>query len=301
VYNQLTFSKKNLQSFIVKHPIYMIAPTTHHHSAPFASPLIQHIPSNNFYSSYRHPQHHHQIVPMAATTFNQYQHQFNPFFATAAMSPIFANHHPGMFYHQQQQAPVNSFYANIPHQIHKIPIYNQQPQTFPAASSLSSYRPLSLPLATNNNVKQAPSTQFSHSKPVALKSPSSTLNANISPLPSLSTSHVEHNEGAVSYAQFSTPSSSSNIDGNKASPLTFNQHLPQNHQSTYYQHQPQPILSPAYSKLAQYAASSFPSNHYATQGEHYANNVPFSYAHFSKIPSSSSSASSIKTASTSSH
>jgi hypothetical protein len=273
----------------------MIAPAAHH-SAPFASPLIQHSPPNNFYSSYRHPNHHHQIIPMTPTTFNQYQHQFNPFFATAAMTPIFANHHPGMFYHQHQQASVNPFYANLPHQIHRIPIYNQQPQTFPAASSLSSHRPLSL---ANNNLKQASSTQFSHSKPVALKSPSSTLNANIPPLPSSSTSHVEHNEGAVSYAQFSTPSSSSNVDGNKASLLTFNQHLPQIHQSTYYQ--PQPILSPAYSKLAQYASSSIPSNHYATQGEHYANNVPFSYAHFSKIPSTSSSASSIKTASTSSH
>lgn len=285
----------------------MIAP------APYASPLIQSPPPNNFYSPYRH-HNHHQIIPMTSAPYNQYP-SFNPYLATAAMSPIFANHHPAMFYHNNHnhhhhhQTPVNSFYANLPpHQIqHRIPIYNQQPQTFPAALSLSSpsYRPLSL---ANNNVnilKQA-STQFSHSKPVALKSPSSSLisnSANISPSqPSLSASHVEHNEGAVSYAHFSTPSSSSssNIDGKKV----VAQHLPsspqsQNHQSTYYQ-PPQPILSPAYSKLAQYAASSFPSNHYVTQGEHYANNVPFSYAHFSKIlpssSSSSSSAASIKTA-----
>lgn len=289
----------------------MIAQPHQHHSAPFASPLVQpsQPTSNYYYSQIRNghsqrPQHHHQLIPMSA--FNQFA--FSPILATAAMSPIFHNHHPAYpnFYHHHQ-TPVNSFYANLPHQIHKIPIYNQQPQTFQAATSpLSSYRPLS----PANNVKQtlSSSAQFSHSKPVALKSPST--NANISPLPS--TSHVEHNEGAVSYAHFSTPSSSSSTsslnDGNKGSPisataLTLSQHLPQNQQhhqqqSTYYHHQPKPILSPAYSKLAQYAASqplSIPSNHYAAQGEHYANNVPFSYAHFSKSSSPSAPSASITT------
>lgn len=276
----------------------MITATPQHYSA---SPFIQTpsssnnlIYTSNFRNGIPHPHFYlqHQQQQQQYFPISQNHFAFSPVVATAAMSPIFHNHHPAMvaFQHNnmyQQQAPVNTFYANP--QFHKIPIYNQQPQTIPVASLISSFTSHNLPsYATSpaTNLKHTPS----HSKTVTLKA-SQSSNANISPVPSFAASHVEHNEGAVSFAHFSTPSASStNGEQKKVSiPPQQQQHQHHQHQLSHYNNHAQPILSPAYSKLVQYVpTSTHPLNHFSTQND-YANNVPFSYAHLNKaVPSASS-------------
>lgn len=276
-------------------PILMITAASPHHFS--ATPFIHQtpLPTNNFYSTVRNglpqPQFYHQQQQFPYTM-TQNPFAFSPIVATAALSPIFHNHHPAMLAFQQQNmyhhpTPVNAFYAN-PQQFHKIPIYNQQPQTIPAPSLISSFTHHNLP----SSFTPSPATSFkhtpAHSKSVAtLKTPQST-NANSISVPSFAASHVEHNEGAVSFAHFSTPTAPSSTGDLKKE---FSSPLKQQQQpSSYYNSHPQPILSPAYSKLVQYLPSSnTPLHHYSSQND-FPNNVPsYSYAHLSRvIPSSAS-------------
>lgn len=270
----------------------MIAATPQHYAS---SPFIQTPSSANnliYSSNYRngipHPNFYHQQQQQQQYfPISQNHFAFSPIVATAAMSPIFHNHHPSMaaFQHNmyQHQTPVNTFYANP--QFHKIPVYNQQPQTIPFASLISSFTSHNLPSyapSPATNLKHTPS----HSKTVNLKATQSS-NANISPVPSFAASHVEHNnEGAVSFAHFSTPSASSNGEQKKVSVTPQHQHQ---QQLSHYNNHPQPILSPAYSKLVQYVpTSAIPLNRFSAQND-YANNVPFSYAHLNKVVPSASS------------
>lgn len=204
-------------------------------------------PSNNYaaYSSVVYgPQSIAQQIPYAYSPIQP----INPVLHAAPIAS-FANSY---------QTPTNAFYVN-PQQIHKVPFYNQQPQAFNVASYPS----------TNYHVKQfsqsSPHSQIITSKPVALDSP-------IAQSPSLS--HIEHNNGAVSYTHFS------HLGERKpsAAPLIASQ----SPQQVYYHQQPQPIYNADYSKQAQYAAVPIASNYYPAQvGVHYGN-VP--YAHISKVP-----------------
>jgi hypothetical protein len=164
------------------------------------------------------------------------------------------------------QAPANTFYVN-PQQIHKVPIYSQQPQAFHA----SYHQPTNYHHQLHQqqqHVKQSSSpSQIITSKPLALETPHGPT----------SPSHVEHSHGAVSFSSFAH-SPSVEIKPSGVSLIAAQQP-----QQVYYRQQPQPIYNGAdYSKQVQYAAVPFASGFYPTQGGVHFGNAP--YAHVSKIP-----------------
>jgi hypothetical protein len=223
-------------------------------------------PTNYAYSAYTQgpQQFYAQQIPFQQFAYNPDQ-PINPVLHAAPVA-TFAN---------SFQTPANTYYVS-PQQIQKYPIYNQQPQGF----SLQSYMPSNYHHQHQNqkHVTHLPSplpspSRIITSKPVALQSPLQP------PTSSTSSSHVEHNHGAVSYSQFSH----SGEEKPSATPLI----ATQTPQQVYYHQQPQPIYSSGdYGKQQfQYAALPIaPSNYYPTQGGgvHYGNVSP--YAHISKVP-----------------
>lgn len=168
------------------------------------------------------------------------------------------------------QAPAHTFYVN-PQHVHKASVYNQQPQTF----NVASYQPANYHHQVKQFSQSSPPSQIITSKPVALESPIS---------PPASSSHVEHNHGAVSYAHFTN----SGERKPSAAPLI----ATQTPQQVYYHQQPQPIYSGDYSKRLltfgqQYASVPIASNYYPAQGGVHNGNLP--YAHISKVPFTSAS------------
>lgn len=191
------------------------------------------------------PQFYAQQVPFNQFAFNNAQ-PINPVVHAVPVAS-FAN---------SNQAAANSFFYS-PQQIHKVPFYNQQPQTF----NVASYQPANY----HHHVKQiSPPSQIVAAKPVALQSP-------IIPT---ETSHVEHNShGAVSYSHYSQSG-----EGKPSSLPVISTRGP--HQ-VYYHQQPQAIYNGDYSKHHQYAAVPVASNYYPSQGALSYANVP--YAHINKI------------------
>lgn len=209
---------------------------------------MQH-PSNYAYTSVASaPQFYAQQVPFNQFAFNSAQ-PINPVVHAAPVAS-FANSY---------QTPANSFYYG-PQQIHKVPFYNQQPQTF----SVASYQPANY----HHHVKQisptSPPSQIIASKPVALEASS---------LAPTASSHVEHNShGAVSYSHYSHAGE----EKPSAAPLI----ATQSPQQVYYNQQPQVVYGD-YSRH-QYPSGPIASNYYPSQGALSYANVP--YAHISKIP-----------------
>lgn len=150
----------------------------------------------------------------------------------------------------------NTFYLN-PQQIHKVPIYNQQPNIAAAYHQSQNFHPHVKP------VSHAPS-QIITSKPVAVEHPLA---------PSASSHSVDHSHGAVSFAHFSNERKPS------AAPLIATQ-APQ---QVYYHHQqPQTLYGGDYSKPIQYAAVPIASNYYPTSsGVQYGHNG--AYAHINRV------------------
>jgi hypothetical protein len=217
-------------------------------------------PNNYAYSSYTQaPQYYAQQIP-----FNHFG--FGP---AQPINPVL-HAQPVASFANSYQTPASTFYAS-PQQFHKIPFYNQQPQAFSAASN---YQPTNYHHQLPQHIKQlspsSPPRQISISKPVALESP-------VVPTSS-SSSHVEHNHGAVSYAHVS---SGERKPASAASALI----ATQTPQQVYYHQQPQTFYSGDYSKQSQYAAVPIASSYYPTQGVHYGN-VPYAQIH--KIPTAAS-------------
>lgn len=242
-----TYSAPSYQSSYSQYQQPLAFAASHPAQVSYAQPL-----NNYAYSSLTYPpQYYAQQIP-----FNHYA--FGP------AQPINSVHHaqPVASSVNSYQTPASTFFVSS-QQIHKIPYYNQQPQTFSAAST---YQPSNY---HQQHVKQLssslPPRQISISKPVALESP-------IVPTSSLS-SHVEHNHGAVSYAHVS---SGERKPG--ALPLIASQ-APQ---QVYYHQQPQTLYNGDYNKQSQYAVP-ISSNYYPT---HYGN-VP--YAQVQKIPTAAAS------------
>ena len=208
-------------------------------------------PSNYAYQSHGHgPQIYTQHIPYNNFGYN----------AVQPMNPLLHGV-PVATFGNSYQTPANTFYVN-PQQIHKVPIYNQQPQAF----NMASYHPTNyhhhLNFKNVNEIsKSSPPSQIITSKPVALESPTSS-------------SHVEHSHGAVSFSHFSNlgerkPSSSALI----ATPTP---------QQVYYHHQqPQHIYNGDFHKQIQYAAVPIAANYYPEQGGVHYGNMP--YAHISKV------------------
>jgi len=223
----------------------------HQHYQPLAFAATQPAPvsyahpaSNHFaYSSIGHgPQHFYgPQIP-----FNHYA--YGP---AQPMSPVLHAAPVASFAHSYQ-APANTFYIN-PQPIHKVPIYNQQPQGYAGSYSANNYHQHAKP--------SHQASQIITSKPVALESP----------LAPTSASHIEHSHGAVSYTHVSQP--------NERKPSAAALIATPAPQQVYYHQQPQPIYSGGdYSKQIQYAAVPIASNYYPG---HYGN-VP--YAHISRVP-----------------
>ncbi|CRK99676.1 CLUMA_CG013078, isoform A [Clunio marinus] len=196
-------------------------------------------------------QFHTQQVPFHQFTYNPIQ-PINPVIHTAPIAS-FSNSY---------QAPANSFYPG--QQLHKFPIYHQQPQFYHVQTSFQ-------PQNYNNQLKQFPiSSSTSHrivaSKPLAFQSI-------IPPTQPSSTSQIEHdNHGSVSFTQISHL----NEGKPSASPLIAATHPPQ---QVYYHQQPTPVYNGDYNKQFQYAAVPLriAPNFYSSQGS----NIP--YANINRI------------------
>lgn len=206
---------------------------------------------NNYASLFNSPQQFYaQQVP-----FNQFA--FNP---VQAINPV-VHAAPVASFANSYQSPTNSFYFS-PQQIHKVPFYEQQPQTF----NVAPYQPANYHHHVKQILPTSPPSQIVASKPVALETPI---------IPTAS-SHIEHNgHGAVSYSHYSQ----SGEEKPSASPLI----ATQTPQQVYYHQQPQVVYNGDYNKH-HYASVPYASNYYQTQGGafSYANHMP--YAHISKIP-----------------
>lgn len=207
-----------------------------------ASVAYVHPQGNYAYSSVSGPQlYSTQNIPMHHYGFNSAQ-PINPVLHAMPVA-TFSNSY------------ANTFYLN-PQQVHKVPIYNQQPNIAATYHQSPNF---------HHHVKPShAATQIITSKPTALESPI---------VPDSSSHSVDHNHGAVSFAHFSSERKPS------AAPLIATQ-APQ---QVYYHHQqPQTLYGGDYSKPIQYAAIPIASNYYPTSsGVHYGNNGP--YAHINRV------------------
>jgi hypothetical protein len=171
-----------------------------------------------------------------------------PYHATQPINPLI-HAQPVASFANSYHTPANTFYVN-PQQIHKNPFYNQHLSSAsayqPHLSAASAYQPANYQL----HVKQSTlPRQIAISKPVALQASTSS-----------STSHIEHSQGAVSYAH---------VSSGEVKPAPAAHPLTQTPQQVYYHQQPQAFYAGDYSKQSQYA-------------------VPIASNYYGKIPSAAS-------------